>query len=184
MRFKSFPIGRFKVKHNQTSQAGEALTHQIAGLEEQVNHKTRELEAAKQQIRELSSTAEAPDEDNSTKPHGPLGELTLETGEESGDDLVLQKIDLGPAPAPAEENVKMAEVKAAAPAPPAAPPVAEAKPEPAKEEDDSLLNLFSQDEAEVNPLDSLIKSLPDVTVQELLDDLQEIKEIMKETKQG
>ena len=45
---------------------------------------------------------------------------------------------------------------------------------------DGFNNLFSNDEEEENPLANLINSLPDVTVQELLDDLQEIKEILKD----
>ena len=45
---------------------------------------------------------------------------------------------------------------------------------------DSLNNLFSQDEEEENLLANLINSLPEVTAQELLDDLQEINEIIRE----
>jgi hypothetical protein len=46
--------------------------------------------------------------------------------------------------------------------------------------DDSLNNLFSDQEEEENPLANLIKSLPDVTAGELIDDLKEIKGIIKE----
>jgi hypothetical protein len=46
--------------------------------------------------------------------------------------------------------------------------------------DDSLSNLFNQDEEEENPLAALINSLPDVSAQELLDDLQEIKDIIRD----
>jgi hypothetical protein len=50
------------------------------------------------------------------------------------------------------------------------------------ENDDSLNKLFSDQEEEENPLASLIANLPDVTVQELMDDLEEIKKIIREWK--
>ena len=57
----------------------------------------------------------------------------------------------------------------------------EAEKEPSTEkEDDSINSLFNQEDDEVNPLANLINSLPDVTAQELLDDLGEIKEIIRE----
>jgi hypothetical protein len=75
--------------------------------------------------------------------------------------------------------VKIVEVGAGAAAP------AEAEKEPAKEEEsDSLNSLFSQEDDEENPLAALINSLPDVTVEELLADLQEIKEVIQEWRQN
>lgn len=60
---------------------------------------------------------------------------------------------------------------------------AEEKPEAAPEAEggDSLMaNLFAQaEQKEETPLDSLIASLPDVTIEELLDELDEIKVIMR-----
>ena len=45
-----------------------------------------------------------------------------------------------------------------------------------------LNSLFSMNEEEENPLAALINSLPDVTVRELMDDLDEIHRIIKEWK--
>ncbi len=61
----------------------------------------------------------------------------------------------------------------------------EAKSEPKPADDnDSFNNLFSNEEEDVNPLANLINALPDVTAQELFDDLKEIKEIIQERKKG
>ena len=48
---------------------------------------------------------------------------------------------------------------------------------------DDLKNLFSQDEEEEHPLANLINFLPDVSVQELVDDIDEIKSIIREWQQ-
>jgi len=61
----------------------------------------------------------------------------------------------------------------------------EAKSEPKPADDnDSFNNLFSNEEEEANPLANLINALPDVTAQELFDDLKEIKEIILERQKG
>jgi hypothetical protein len=70
----------------------------------------------------------------------------------------------------------------------AIPPKAEAasppKEDKTKSEDaDSLNKLFSSDEEEENPLANLIRSMPDVTTEELLEDLNELKEIIREWQQ-
>jgi hypothetical protein len=82
--------------------------------------------------------------------------------------------------AEATEAVKPAEAKAAdtAPATPADTTAASAT---AGSKEDDLSQLFSQDEEEENPLAALINALPDVSAQELLDDLQEIKMIIRES---
>ena len=46
--------------------------------------------------------------------------------------------------------------------------------------DNSLANLFSQEEEEENPLASLINALPNVAASELMDDLQEIRDIIEQ----
>jgi len=186
MRFKGFDslkslkIGKSKEKPDgDTVEAGDAPATQVAGLEEQLNHRTKDLEATEQQLRELSNTANGSKEDEETppQPHGPLGELTVEP-----DDKPMgldEETDVGTLLGEADEEVKIVEVGAGAAAP------AEAEKEPAKEEEiDSLNSLFSQDDDEENPLAALINSLPDVTVQELLADLQEIKEVIQEWKQN
>ena len=176
MRFKSFKIGKSKEKPDRdTAEVSDALTTPIAGLEEQVDNKTKELEATEQELKELSDTAKdsEADKDAPPQPHGPLSELSVEPG----DELIDEETDIGTLLGEADEQVKVAEAEAAAPA--------EAEKQPAtEEENDSLDSLFSQEEEEANPLANLINSLPDVTAQELLDDLQEIKEIIREWQQN
>jgi len=76
------------------------------------------------------------------------------------------------------ESMAKPEAKPEAEPAPAAEPEAEA---PAITEDDnSLASLFGNEEEEENPLASLIESLPDVTPRELLDDLQELKDLIRE----
>ena len=109
------------------------------------------------------------------RPHAPLGELSLESEEK------LDGPDYIPADEPEEpaldagEGVKMVEVQIA----PAAPP--EEKNEPsAADLNASIHNIFNNVEDEENPLASLIKTLPDVSATELIDDLKEINEIIKD----
>jgi hypothetical protein len=108
-------------------------------------------------------------------PHGPLGELSV--GPEDG----LVDVDFnddaaaGSPTEGSEEEVKLVEVGTEGAAPAEA--KAEAKPEEAS---DSFTSLFSNDEEEENPLANLINSLPDISVGELLSDLNEIKGIMEE----
>jgi len=180
MRFKSFKIGKSKEKPDRdTAEVSDALTTPIAVLEEQVDNKTKEPEATEPELKELSDTAKdsEADKDAPPQPHGPLSELSVEPGDEPID----EETDIGTLLGEADEQVKVVEAEAEAGA--AAP--AEAEKQPATEEEsDSLDSLFNQEEDEVNPLANLINSLPDVTAQELLDDLQEIKEIIREWQQN
>jgi len=175
MRFK---IGKSKEKpDSDTAEVSDTLTTLIAGLEEQVDNKTQELEATEQELEELSDTAKdsEADKDAPPQPHGPLSELSVEPG----DELIDEETDIGTLLGEADEQVQAVEAEAGATAP------AEAEKQPATEEEsDSLDSLFSQEEEEANPLANLINSLPDVTAQELLDDLQEIKEIIREWQQN
>ena len=52
------------------------------------------------------------------------------------------------------------------------------------QDDDSFNNLFSDDEEEVNPLANLINNLPEVSAQELINEIEELKEIIKERQRG
>jgi len=130
-------------------------------------------------------------ENTPPQPHGPLDELSVEPrdqlqelDEEVDTDALLgedheeiQVVEVGAgagAAAPAEE-LKVVEVTAEANAP------AEEKNKPVKEEaSDSLSNLFNDEDEEENPLANLINSVPDVTAQELLDDLEELQGIISE----
>ena len=125
------------------------------------------------------------------RPHGPASELAV-APEDKASPIPASEVET----APIAGEIKIAEVstvKIAAPeatlnatAPGAAvsaPVIAiELKKEEKKDEADSLNKLFATDEEEENPLASLINSLPDVTVQELMDDLNEIHKIIKEWK--
>lgn len=64
-------------------------------------------------------------------------------------------------------------------------PEKEAKPDAASlDSGDGFSDLFSDEEEDVNPLANLINNLPEVSAQELINELEEIKEIIKERLQG
>lgn len=178
MRFKSFKIGKSKEKPEEDAvEAGDTAAPQEAETEEQLNNKADDLEKTAQLSEGTSDAANDSEEDKDAppQPHGPLSELSVEPE----DDLTYDDTDVG---APAEdtgEAAKVVEVGAAA-----APPAEAEKETKQEDESDSLSNLFSNDEEEVNPLASLINALPDVTAQELIDDLHEINEIIREWQRG
>ncbi len=134
-----------------------------------------------------------PSQEARPAPHGPMAELTLDASpavDDSDEVVDFGGIEPPVTPGNDEEDVTIVEVKAdelAAAKGEAVVPAEEVSIESAPEEEvkmeDSLSSLFSMDEEEVNPLATLIDSLPDVTVQELMDDIQEIKEIMQEWRQ-
>jgi ribosomal protein L12E/L44/L45/RPP1/RPP2 len=138
------------------------------------------------------------------RPHGPAAELTLDEEEpQETAGITLDEVEINDSTKLGEE-VKIKEVTTAKPAaaPPAAPasaaasiavamtaaaPAAENKTENKEEtkeeksqDADSLNNLFNTEEEEENPLASLINSLPDVSIREIMDDLAEIQRIIKE----
>ncbi len=178
MRFKNFKIGKSKEKPEEDAvQADDTVATQEAETEEQLNNKADDLEKTAQPSEEISGTPDdsEKDEDAPPQPHGPLSELSVEPE----DNLKYDDTDTSAPVEDAGEEVKMVEADAAATAP------AEAEKETKQEdESDSLSNLFTDDEDEVNPLASLINALPDVTVQELIDDLHEINEIIREWQRG
>ena len=146
---------------------------QVDEPQAQTNDDTENLKETEQPVKELTNEAADSEEDEETKPqpHGPLSELSVDQVDDARDD----EIDVDPLPEESIEEVEVVKASAEAAAPAETEQVTE-KPQ----EDDSLSNLFSDEEEEENPLANLINSLPDVTTQELLDDLQEIKEIIRE----
>jgi len=129
-------------------------------------------------------------EDIPAGPHAPLDELSIEPEDklanvddiepdvgEPGEAIKVVEVIGGDSPKPeGETDIKVEEVSGGDS------PKPEGETE-AKVEDlggDSINNLFSDEEDEENPLANLIKSLPDVTANELLDDLNEIQGIIKE----
>ena len=209
MQFKGFRIGKPKEKNEKTEIKNNAATP-VAVLEEPLNSSTKNLKQTAKQLKKLSGKSGNSGEnaDTRVRPHGPIGEL--EVGEEvdlkDGDSLTDENDDT--LQEESVEVVKLVEVsadvatslkakaatspKAEAAIPPktqtAASPKAEAasppKEDKTKSEDaDSLNKLFSSDDEEENPLANLIRSMPDVTTEELLEDLNEIKEIIREWQQ-
>ncbi len=143
-------------------------------------------------------------------PHGPLIELTPENDAKLDEEIKLSDVigvdesdDEDD-----EDGIKLVEVSTASVIPPeideeakatdsnppenegeaqsaeagANPPDTPEKKDELKLDDssDSLGDLFGDEEEEENPLANLIKSLPDVSAQEIIDDLNEIKGIIKE----
>ncbi len=181
MRIKGFKVGKSKEKpEDKNSATKDNATEQIAEMEEKISGRTKNLEETTQELQELSdeSSTSGEEEDIPAGPHGPLDELTVDPDEKltDADDFDLEAATL----IEGGEEIKVVEVSAGV----AAPPEGEKE---AKVDDigaDSISNLFSDDEEEENPLANLIKALPDVPAGELIDDLKEIKGIIKEWQQG
>jgi hypothetical protein len=207
MRFKGlkgFTIGKSKEKpEDENVNTNNATAAQIAEMEEKISSRTKGLEDTAQKLQDLNEAVEKPkeDEDSRPKPHGPLSELSVEPEDQTMDvdldadvstsdlldedgaetpvieanELKLEDADASPS----NDEVKVVEVNSEE----ATPAAEKTEPKP-DDAGDSFNNLFDDEEEEVNPLANLINSLPDVTPQELLDDLDEIKEIMKEWQQS
>jgi hypothetical protein len=189
--FKNFSIGKSKDR-KETPGVKDDPASKITELEDKIKEKFGD-DASRKRLQKTSpqaGTTPAAD-DISIRPHGPVAELTVESEDQKQDiDLTLDELDDDSISLGGE--VKISEIGAVTAAPKAEPVAAvpepaapEVKLEDAKESqpdenDDSLNNLFSDQEEEENPLASLIANLPDVTVQELMDDLEEIKRIIRE----
>jgi hypothetical protein len=155
-------------------------------------------EAPAENVEIVDQLIQSIEEDGTTvKPHAPLGELSLDaeqdldavetplteegTAEEEGEAVKLVELKAEPPAAAA--------VAAAAPPPPqpqpAAPEVkkdAAGKPADPMDISATINSVFTDVEDEENPLANLIKTLPDVAATELMDDLKEINDIMKDWK--
>ena len=181
MRFKGFKIGRSKDKDEKDAAKAEDNTaEQIVEMEEKISGRTKNLEETAQQLQELSDEADNSEEDKevSAGPHRPLNELSIEP-----EDKLAEIDDVGAGtdvPEEEGEEIKVVEVSTES----APPPEGEKEVSLDNGDGDSINNLFSDDEEEENPLANLVKSLPDVTAQELVDDLDEIKGIIKEWQRG
>jgi hypothetical protein len=198
--FENFSFGKMgnKNKKNDSSAGDErpAEASDIVEIETEKNGKVKGIKAAAVKTKKPAEDAELmlPLDVPPVKPHGPAAELTID-GEISDEPVILGddvnaaetavkvvkagtlnvKVEVSAPAAGASLPVAGATLPVAGAAPPA-----EEKKENKSDDSMSLNNLFSQEEEEENPLDSLIKSLPDVSVQELMDDLAEIHRIIKE----
>jgi hypothetical protein len=205
--FDNFSFGKMgnKNKKNDSSAGDEQAAEgsDIVEIETENNGKVKgpKIAAVKTKKPVEDTELALPLDVPPVKPHGPAAELTLdviENGDNAGikldevisDEPVLLGDDVN-AKATATKDIKAGtlKVKVEVSTPPAAgaslpvagaAPPAEEKKEDKSDDSMSLNNLFSQEDEEDNPLDSLINSLPDVSVQELMDDLAEIHRIIKE----
>jgi hypothetical protein len=174
MRFKSFKgftLG--KPKEPGEDPAGKSSpAEEITIMEAKMNGRARDLEDMTERIQKLASEPLASEE---VGPHGPLEELSLtpenHTEEETADIFAPEEADAEPSDIKIVE-MKMDEKPAEAPA-----PAADAG---GLDLGGSLRGLFSEDEEEENPLANLIKSMPEYTTHEIVEDLNEIKRIIHE----
>jgi hypothetical protein len=178
MKFSMFKKDKSK---NKNTGDVEELSVQVTDLEEELNKGTSDLMAKEQELKTLSGT-----EDIKAVPHGPIGELKVEPGDTTGVVPLVAPVDAAVPPDAAADDIKVVEIKvdAVINKKEAKPEVAAPPPPPREEKKDesnqSLNSLFHQEEEEENPLANLIKGLPDVSADELMKDLNEIRDIIKE----
>jgi len=175
MKIGGFKMGKSKEGNGKDNAAsGNPKVTQIAGLEEQLNGRTSSLKKTEDKLKKLSSNGKNGKGNNDilARPHGPIGELSINEEDDQTEIITAEK-----EPDAIEEKsaggIKLVEVKATIPPP----PEKAAKVEPKA---DDLNSLFASDDEEENPLASLIRTLPDVETNELMEDLKEIKEIIKD----
>jgi hypothetical protein len=177
MKFPGIKFGKTKDKDQQAVTDKAA---QIAELEGQIKNSTDNLKQTEKKLKKLSGKVGDILDVEPVRPHGPIQELTLEP-EDIAKGAVATEETAAAAPKETAEAVKVVEAPPQAPAIVAPPAVTKEK---SKTEDllggDSLKALFTSEEEEENPLSALIMSMPEVTIDELEEDLREIKEIIKD----
>ena len=160
------------------NEADDSLVTQISNLEELVTERTKNLENAKEELSQLVNASESSGEDKkeaeaqeeAARPHRPRGELVVEPEGE----VVIEEENLEISVEKADEQGEKQEQGG------------EQEKESGQEMeggDDSLSNLFNQDEEEVNPLAGLISSLPEITAEELLNEARAIEATLSEEQQ-
>ncbi len=170
MKFKLF--GKDKSKVEKKSPKSKAAASQIAELDEKLNGWTDNLKQTGEKLQKRSENAGEAAESETTHPHGPIKELSLEAegALENGDETSDEDL----------EDVNLIEVQGEGEGLPEAEPLPTPKPEGGDFGSDSFKKLFVNEEDDENPLANLIQSLPEVTINELEDDLREIKDIIKD----
>ncbi len=177
MLFKGLNFGKKKDKEKGKPTADETAATHITELEEQLKDRTDGLVQTEKKLKRLSDKINGFNEVDipPERPHGPIGELSIEPVDSlAGVDTDEQEdatVRLEEEP----EEVNLTEVEP------------EAQPSPTTEKKaktnldaESLKALFTSKVEEENPLASLINSLPDITIDELMDDLKEIKDIIRD----
>ncbi len=188
MKFKGFKFGKNKDKEKEKKSADDAASTQIAELEEHLKERTDDLAETEMKLKELSGKISEIEEVDASelRPHGPIGELSIEpedslsgvdTDEEEEEDVI--EIKKKPEDAVPEPKEKPGDANSAGAQEEGTYSASTKRPD--KQLDaESLKALFTSEEEEENPLAGLINSLPDVSVDELMDDLKEIKDIIKD----
>jgi hypothetical protein len=178
MIFKGFKFSKNKDKEKGKKSADDATSAQIAELEEHIKERTDDLAETEMKLKKLSGKISEIEEVevSDLRPHGPIGELSIEpvdslsgvdTDEEEEEEAVIE-VRKKPGDANSTETKEEGTYSAST-----------KKPDK-KLDAESLKALFTSEEEEENPLAALISSLPDVSVDELMDDLKEIKDIIKD----
>ena len=176
MLFKGLKFGKKKDKEKGKPPADDATSTQITELEEHLKERTDDLTETEMKLKKLSGKINDLEdtEVSELQPHGPIGELSIEpedslsgvdTDEEEDTDTPLKE---------EPEDVKLVEAE------PESKPATSMKKPDKKLDAESLKALFTSEDEEENPLAGLINSLPDVSVDELMDDLKEIKDIIRD----
>lgn len=189
MRFKPLKLGKSKEDpEDEITEIDETTTNHLNEIKKNMSSRTKSLEETTQQLQDLSGALDNFIEDDETpKPHGPLVELTVEPEDKmmdidldiSADEELFETatdeikvVEIGDGAVTKVESTEAGDTQTKA----------EAAPDAEASEEDSFKNLFGTEEEEVNPLATLINSLPDVSAQELIDDLQEIRDIILDNK--
>jgi hypothetical protein len=204
MRFKSFKISKTDEKDEQVAvKEDTVMVTEVADMEEKINNKTKKLKDAEKQLKGLTDATRTPEEneDEVLGPHGPLIELTVEPGNELVDldteaelntlmdtDEKGEEQDINVVEVNNKDAIKVVDKEADKTndkiVDKTVDGVNETKQKLPKDSKDDFSSLFSEEEEEVNPLSNLISSLPEVSAQELLNQLEEIKGIIQERQQG
>ncbi|MCJ7605678.1 MAG: hypothetical protein MUO19_06560 [Dehalococcoidales bacterium] len=197
MKFKSFKNISLKKKGGDTEDDAVEIegttAEQIAEMEKKLNGRTKNLEETAELLNGLSGKAERENKEDEEPvgPHPPLGELSLDDiGNDdadfeldtpvAGDPIQVVEMSKGSALSGAVEPVKVEDINETEAASGEETDETAAAEVNLESEDNSMNNLFDDEEEEENPLANLINFLPDVSVQELIDDIEEIKGIIKE----
>jgi len=177
MIFKGFKFGKSKDNRKGKSESGDDTATHIAELEEQLKDRTNNLKQTEKKLMRLSEKVNDIVEIEVTpvKPHGPIKELSIGP-EDTLDDADLDEgVIAGAALEKGVDDIKLVEASV------------KSEPAPSTEkgtksnyDSDSLKALFTSEENEENPLANLINSLPEVTIDELEEDLKEIKDIIRD----
>jgi hypothetical protein len=178
MLFKGLKFGKKKDKEEEEEKppADDAVSTNISELEEQLKERTENLTQTEMKLKKLSGKINDIEEIETSEPHphGPIGELSIEP-EDS-----LSGVDIDEEENAETEYVKEPEDSKQDEAQTESEPSTSTK-KPDKQLDaESLKALFTHEDEEENPLAPLIGSLPDVSVDELMDDLKEIKDIIRD----